>query len=71
MTIENIIKDIKNKTILNGNQYVCNWYGKDIYGQSIAEVTEIIITKYNLGTMPTITSSGGWLKPRRNTWRNR
>tara|TARA_R110000823_G_scaffold256632_1_gene378508 strand:+ start:28 stop:243 length:216 start_codon:yes stop_codon:yes gene_type:complete len=71
MTIENIIKDIENKTILNGNQYVCNWYGKDFHGQSIAEVTQIIIAKYNLGTMPTIKSSGNWLKPRRNTWRNR
>jgi hypothetical protein len=71
MTIENIISDIESKTILDGDQYVCDWYGKNIYGQSIQEVTQIIITKYNLGVMPKITTSGAWLKPRRNTWRNR
>ena len=71
MTLENIINDIESKTILDGDQYVCNWYGKNIYVQSIQEVTQIIITKYNLGVMPKITTSGAWLKPRRNTWRNR
>ena len=71
MTLENIINDIESKTILDGDQYVCDWYGKKIYGQTIQEVTKIIIAKYNLGVMPKITTSGAWLKPRRNTWRNR
>ena len=76
MTIENIISDIESKTILDGDQYVCDWFGKEFHGKTKEEVQTKIIEKYNLGSMPknnskiakSLLASG---MPRRNTWRNR
>ena len=71
MTIEIIIKDIESKTKKVGSEFVCDWFGKEFAGNTVEEVKTKIIDKFNLGTMPKIVSSGSWLKPRRNTWRNR
>lgn len=68
MTIEIIKEDIKRKSIYvsRNDHYICDWYGKIYIANTLEKVTEKIIKKHKLDSLPTIVATNQVLQTRRD-----